>query len=220
MCYFQVIFNIRKRYATKLGTEQWHELYNYIKPLHYSRSEKERDMNWQLFADRYKQAGKPKEEDLYEYIRVQWYDSRFNNWMIYHTPAGLANTNSNIESFNATIKRNFFFNRKRLSVYGATLKLKELIKYYSKTNIPFHTIPRYEEKLHKKANLKLVSDFIPIGSKHFKILSRYGDHKISIVNKSSTCPIWLKKAICVHTLACSNLKGMNWYGNWRKISAK
>ncbi len=34
-------------------------------------------------------------------------DSEFNKWQIFHNDPGYANTNSNIESFNATFKRNY-----------------------------------------------------------------------------------------------------------------
>jgi hypothetical protein len=78
--------------------------------------------------------------------------------MIYYNEPGYANTNSNIESFNATIKRDFF-KRKRFSVYGAILKLEEIIKYYSKADIEFHTLPKFVDKLNKNSLLKTKKDF-------------------------------------------------------------
>ena len=71
-----------------------------------------------------------KKSDLIQYIRVQWY----NKWMIHYNPLGWANTNSNIESFNATINRDFF-QRERLSVFGVVLTIEEMIIYYSKNKI-------------------------------------------------------------------------------------
>ena len=36
-----------------------------------------------------------------------WFDSVFNKWQIFCNDPGYANTNSNIESFNATFKREY-----------------------------------------------------------------------------------------------------------------
>ena len=177
---------------------------------HLSRNKKEKNENWLLFKNKYKK----KQNTLYEYVRVQWFESRFNNWMIYHTPAGWANTNSNIESFNAVIKRDFF-KRKRLSVFGAVLKIEDIIKYYSTANITFSKYPKYVEDLHKKSAHYAQNDFLSIDRQNFKIksLSQKSEyHKIDIQEKSCSCPLWLKNAICVHSLAFSNLNKLCWFG--------
>ncbi len=135
--------------------------------------------------------------------------------MIYHTPPGFANTNSPIESFNATIKRDFFM-RKRLSVLGCALKLEDVIKYYSSNDIEFHRYPKFVEAYQKKASLKTIKDFIPTGKKIFKLLSsvkKWGDHIINVEKKSCSCPLYLKRAICIHSLAYSNLLKLNWFGS-------
>jgi hypothetical protein len=44
-------------------------------------------------------------------------------WQIFHNPPGWSNTHSNIESFNATIKRDFSL-RKRYSVWGLLILSK------------------------------------------------------------------------------------------------
>ena len=50
-------------------------------------------------------------------MKEQWIENkRFNKWQIYHSPAGYANTNSNIESFNRQIKG--FTQKKKLSIFG------------------------------------------------------------------------------------------------------
>ena len=41
-----------------------------------------------------------------------------SKWQMFHNPPGWSNTNSNIESFNVTIKRDFSL-RKRYSVWGS-----------------------------------------------------------------------------------------------------
>ena len=59
-------------------------------------------MNWLRFKNKYEPKYslinnksknlELKEKTLYEYVRDSWYVSRFNKWMIYHTPPGWANT--------------------------------------------------------------------------------------------------------------------------------
>jgi hypothetical protein len=44
-------------------------------------------------------------------------------WQMFHNPPGWSNTNSNIGSFNATIKRDFFL-KKRYSVLGSVNIIK------------------------------------------------------------------------------------------------
>jgi hypothetical protein len=68
--------------------------------------------------------------------------------MIYHTPPGFGNTNSPIESFIATIKRDFFL-RKRLSVLGCALKIEDIIKYYLSDDIEFNKYPKFVEATQK-----------------------------------------------------------------------
>lgn len=146
MCYFHVIFNISKRYKNKMSSDKWDQLLGYLKTIHMSRNVVERNENWLCFQAKYK-VKKPAKDDLYTYISTHWYDSRWNKWMIYHSPPGYANTNSNIESFNATIKRDFFF-RKRLSVIGAVSKIEEIIRYYSiEEKSLFHIYPKFKEDM-------------------------------------------------------------------------
>jgi len=218
MCYFHVIYNIKKHYKHTLTKEEWFELRGILTDIHLSRNQKERDAEWLKFKDRYepkkaKRAKKGEKKGVYEYVRDSWYESRFNKWMIYHTPPGFANTNSNIESFNATIKRDFF-TRKRLSVLGCALKLEEVIKYYSSSDIEFNKYPKFNGDLQKKASLTSASDFVSFG-KLFKLKSsseKYDYHIINPEKKSCSCSIYLKKAICNHSLAYSNLFSLCWFG--------
>ncbi len=151
MCYFHVIYNVKKLYKHKLEIDEWHELRSYLNDIHLSRSEQERDLSWDRFEKKYQPKKKTKKgfaKSVYEYVKESWYDSRYNKWMIYHTPPGFGNTNSPIESFNATIKRDFFL-RKRLSVLGCALKIEDIIKYYSSDDIKFNKYPKFVEATQK-----------------------------------------------------------------------
>ena len=88
---------------------------------------------------------------------------------------GWTNTNSNIESFNTTIKRDYL-QRKRLSVFGAVLKIEGMIIYYSKIQIIFNQHPHLNKELQIKANERQLSDFKST-CKHYRINRRHGGHQ-------------------------------------------
>ena len=54
---------------------------------------------------------------------------KFKKWKIFHNPPGWSNTNSNIKSFNAVIKRDFTL-RRRYSVYASVEMMEDIILYY------------------------------------------------------------------------------------------
>ena len=88
---------------------------------------------------------------MLEYFQTQWLVAPFNRWQIFRNLPGYANTNSNIESFNATVKRDII-ERIKISVSGTFLKMKALIIFYSTTNAkPFATMPAFYKKLKKIA---------------------------------------------------------------------
>ena len=100
-----VIFSLHKHFHFIFQLFFNFNIFFPVQDIHLSRNEKERDLKWLNFKKKYKSQYYLR---IYQYVRDNWYLSRFNKWMIYHTPPGWANTNSNIESFNATIKRDFF----------------------------------------------------------------------------------------------------------------
>ena len=42
-----------------------------------------------------------------EYLKKQWVESDFGNWMLFSTPSGYATTNNPLESYNGIIKEFF-----------------------------------------------------------------------------------------------------------------
>ena len=84
MSYFHVVFNIKKRYAVRLGLEGWRELHGHIQRIHMSRSLNEKNVRVREFTVRYKKD-KPTAEDLFEYVNTQWLTGAFCNWMTWHT---------------------------------------------------------------------------------------------------------------------------------------
>ena len=196
MCYFHVVSNIKKRYSKALGSTGWFELHGYIEKIHLSRSISEKKKQIQLFTDRYK-VDEQLDDDLYEYVNKQWLEGAFNKWQIYHNEPGWANTNSNIESFNAAIKRDFF-KRRRMTVIGAVHKIEEIIKYYSTNKKEFHILPKYSDKLDKFSLSKTLKDIKVIEKLSVSIKSTVTNAKyiIKLKDKSCSCCFWLKKNLC------------------------
>ena len=194
--------NIKKRYAAKIGKKAWNKLHNHIEQIHLSRSVAEKNKR-------------------IKYVLKQWLDGDFNKWQIYHNEPGYANTNSNIESFNAAIKRDFF-KRRRMTVIGAVYKLEEIIKYYSIDDRAFHADPKYVEKLNDFSLTKKLEDFKVLPNHCVSICSSITSEKyiIRVKDKSCSCSFWLKKKICVHSLAWSNLNDLDWFGSGYSGKAK
>jgi hypothetical protein len=70
--------------------------------LHYSTSEEVYIKRLEEFRFKYK-----KHEDVMAYMEAQWLNGVFSKWQIYCNDPGYANTNSNLESFNSTFKRDY-----------------------------------------------------------------------------------------------------------------
>ena len=58
MCYFHVVYNIRKLWKARLRNEKWTELKCHIRKLHLSRNEEEKNSYWEFFMKRYQNGGK------------------------------------------------------------------------------------------------------------------------------------------------------------------
>lgn len=79
----------------------------------------------------------------------------------------------------------------------------------------FNGTPKYSEELNRLANQKTKKDFIYAGDGLYKIKSKVTKefYKISIRKKKCNCKSYLKKAICIHSLAYSNLYDLSWFGS-------
>ena len=90
-------------------------------------------------------------------------------------------------------------------------KCEEMIRYYlSQQRDKFHTIPKFNEKLNDFACKMDKGVFKKISS--IKILYK-NNHVINKLEKTCSCSYFLKKAICIHSLAYSHLKDLNWFGS-------
>jgi hypothetical protein len=138
-------------------------------------------------------------------METQWLDGPFCKWKIFRTPPGYAITNSNIESFNSVIKRDFT-NRKRQSIMSAINIIEEIITYYSTHGLNFSVAPRYNCKLKTQA-LKLdksKSIYTKNNKNRASYVGKNNKHGINLKDKtaykyhSCNCKGYLKFAICMH----------------------
>jgi len=79
-------------------------------------------------------------------------------WQMFHNPSGWSNTSSNIESFNATIKRDFSL-RKRYSVWGSVDIIEEIILYNSTCKKEFWVTPRFEKDTKAQGKRCIIGPF-------------------------------------------------------------
>jgi len=212
MCYYHVTFNIIK-YAgqIKFSNAKLEEIKEDITKMHWARNEAEYNARVAEFKQKYQKNYKA----MHDYINNQWLTGPFNKWQVFRNPPGFANTNSNIESFNASIKRDFTIRRRMsISVNGGLSKLKEIVVYYSNIGEPFEKQPPFCEKA-----LELAKG---ISKKQFKMQGRQlviyngsnTSFKIKLDNSSFSCDCkyFIKGAVCKHTVAYSMLYELNWFG--------
>ncbi len=100
MCYFHVMKNVKANCEKPLSAERYEELLEDIRKIHMSKYTTDYDKQLLTFKDKWNM---PATKDVYRYM-CTWFSGGFCRWQIYHNPPGWASINSNIESFNATIK--------------------------------------------------------------------------------------------------------------------
>ena len=204
MCYFHVLHNVRKN-KTLLPKSEYDNFIFDIKGLHYSRTAEIYNVKVKKFNEKWKNH-----KDMLSYFKKSWLLGDFTKWQIFHNPPGYASTNSNIESFNASIKRDFTL-RRRLSV-AVIMKFGEITTYYSLHSKTFFTTPAYNRKLQDKA--------FEINKDRYKKQGKYlvsiksGDisYYINLKDGECTCCSFVKNAICKHSLSYSNRNSCNWFG--------
>ena len=155
--------------------------------------------------------------DMYKYIKKEWIDSNYCNWQIFRNKSGFANTNSNLESFNNTVKR-IFTKRQTFYISGAISKIAEVILYYSANKHPFKDYPKHHPKVVEQAK-KLTKDnfkhkernIVRYNGKNNKFTIRLDD-LACYNNASCDCSGFMKEAICMHLLGYSNVHSLELCG--------
>ena len=85
-----------------------------------------------------------------------------------------------------------------------------IIRHYSIKEPVFNLIPKHDIKFNA-LTLKYRKKKFKTGFKKVSIIEAGRNHYIDIERKSCDCKIFLKKAICVHTLGFSHSYELDWY---------
>jgi hypothetical protein len=154
---------------------------------------------------------------MYLYIEDQWFKGSFTKWQIFRNPLGLANTNSNIENFNAIIKRDFTGKRK-LKMKTALKKLDEIIFYYLDSDkFIFNVRPLADKNIVGLANRLTKSHFKTVRNK-IGYTGRNNTFNLKLddtrcyKNLSCNCSCFLKYAVCSYAFAYASINNLNYYG--------
>ena len=104
MCYFHVKQNVQKHSKLIKDDDELTKVNNEVSDMHSSRTFDELCMKWQTISARWmsEEVGM---QAFAHYFYKQWLTERYNSWQAFCVPAGLALTNSPIESYNAKIKK-------------------------------------------------------------------------------------------------------------------
>ena len=188
-----------------------------VKTLHWCETEEVYETKLAAFRARW--AG----TKMLHYCEKEWLTAPFNRWQIFRNLPGYANTNSNIESFNATIKRDMTL-RVKLSMYSILIKMRELILFYSTNKaLPFQTMPAFDNKLKTLAVAIPESSFkfittrkVECEGENKRVFKIRLDHPSCYRGCYCDCKRFCKWAICVHVVAYSNtykeeLYGAKWF---------
>ena len=213
MCYFHVTQNIRKN-KHKIPKNKFDELMKDVESIHMSTTQSDYDNQLLKLKKKYSK----KHTVMYEYICKEWIDGYFNKWQIFRSYPGYANTNSNIKSFNASIKRDFTL-RRRMSVPAAINKIYEIINYYSTIEVKFELKPAFDKtvvsnsQIYSKRNFKNMGSYVQSRYQDETLESQYSIYlKKDLTKCTCSCCYFQKHAICKHLLAYGNLHGLNIFG--------
>ena len=200
MCYFHLKKNIKDNCKSLLEKEHYKELQIDIKKIHMSHNKDNYENNKKEFRKKWRKLN----VDVYDYCST-WFEGDWCTWQIFRNKPGQANTNSNIESFNNTIKLDL--SRKRLPMKAAINAIFEQIVYYSTEYEPFATIPKYNHQTRELADCLIKSNFRVIrpnkkigytgsfrGKESKYTLTLNDDNFVNRCN--CTCKYFLKHASC------------------------
>jgi len=139
------------------------------------------------------------------YVINQWFRGTFSNWHIYKTPAGFANTNNPMESFNKIIKAYFTRFLEHRLLQFILLIIEHLIPFYSNNikEFMFYRIPH--SKTIKLAKNLVASKFVMDGKSSCSYTGSIHVHKLNFELRSCTCRWFLAFRVCSHLVAACDI---------------
>ena len=149
-----------------------------------------------------------------------WLTGDFCRWQIFRNKPGYANTNSNLESFNATIKRDHF-KGKVSHISGSITHVGNIIRFYSSHGKKFELLPKFDKNLLKMATKLTKANFTKVDRKTVLYQGKTNKCKLNLDVMSCCCSYFVKNAICTHTVAYSNLYDKLWFGDdWLDVATE
>lgn len=219
MCYYHVKANLLKNKHLLTNSDFYEEFEEDVTKLHRATTEIVYNERLAEFKKKYKVSQKK----MFSYFETQWLTGSFDKWQIFRNSPGFANTNSNIESFNATFKRDFT-KRIKGSMLCSLNKLFTCIIYYSQPlNNVWFVCPAFDEDIKRLASKLEASCFTKMGKSGKKFrYTKTGDtgvtHDIRTDDTrcykscSCDCSSFIKWALCSHIVAYSNKFLLDIYG--------
>ena len=140
---------------------------------------------------------------MYEHIREQWLDSVFCKWQIFRNKPGFANTNSNLEGFNATVKRDFT-DHTSFHISGAIRIIGDIIAHYSINFLIFENSPKFDKNVVDLASRLTKSNFTYVDRNNIVYKGVKNTFKLNLNNPSCfnkcccNCETFMKQAVCMH----------------------
>jgi hypothetical protein len=209
-------FNSNKvrKHKNLITASKYEGLLEDMRAIHMSKDNNAYKKNLKSFEKKYKKESL----EMYIYIRDQWLVSVFCNWQIFRNNPGFANTNSNLESFNATIKRDFT-NGRVSHISGAIKKLGQMIEFYSAHAKSFEYCPKYNKKVLEMANSLTKSNFKHTDRYNVVYKGKSNTFNLhlndaSCYNKCNCdCTTFMKAAVCMHLVGFSNIFSKNLFGS-------
>jgi len=210
MCFFHVMKNVKANCEKPLTPGQYIKFKHDVGLLHYSVSQADFEENVGKFKDAWDNKGT---KNVFKYMDEQWFTGRWSVWQVFCNPPGWVNTNSNIESFNATIKRDHSL-RRRYSVFGSVEIIIQMITYYSSQQMPFETLPRFNSKTKSHAQIHCSKvRYSQIGKNTYSYKNKF---HINTIKRQCNCSDFLKNAVCAHILGYvyrhRHLDAQSWFG--------
>jgi hypothetical protein len=126
----------------------------------------------------------------------------WKNWKAFCSPPGYACTNSPLESFNATIKRDFTYRRK-LNIFSFINKSFDIIRFYSIDAQPFALAPKPTvTNIRLGKAMACWANYKKLYNSTFMYKNIY---KVELKSKNCSCKYFMKLGYCAHLLGLEEL---------------
>lgn len=204
MCWYHVRSNCYK-HRDLIPIEHRKDLGLAIRAIHFSKDKYEAQEKYVELRENFSEVA-PK---FISYFKDNWLKGNFNRWKIYSSPPGYSSTNSPLESFNNSIKRDHT-QRKQLSVLEFLKCAIRMVEFYSVNKKDFLMEPKISSQMKKQSKIFAKKEFynrLEPGVYEFDNEDGYhGTFKLNSRLRYCSCKYYLKYKICSHLHGLDLLK--------------